>query len=166
MLFQCQFIAGGQIQGTSSNLELFYEGETSKLTVRDMEIFKLKTPLINAGDRGGAFIKVKSDKLDPKRGAVIYDASKLSADDNLVRIGNRFEIELKAELASELPKLVPIFFGTNMIGNAKPVCVSGTKCILETPDPILFRKNDPVFLRTHTSSADLSLANFIDVVST
>lgn len=148
----------GQIK-SSSNLELFYEGDSGKLNIRDLEIFKLKTPTINAGDRGGAFIKLKSDKIDPKRGAIIFDP--VSSDERV--IGKKFEIELKSEVDLNSKSIGPLFFGTNMVGNSKMVDVSGRKVVIETMLPIMFLKKSPLLIRS--APRDFYLANFIDIVT-
>jgi hypothetical protein len=44
-----------------SALTAHYEGKQCKVNVRDLEIFKRKCPMLSAGDRGGAFIKLKVD---------------------------------------------------------------------------------------------------------
>jgi len=75
--------------GSSGDLEVFYQGKSSKVNVRDMEIFRKGTESLIAGDRGGAFLKVKQD-LDIKRGAVLYDTKlkPVSSD--------QFEVSLKS----------------------------------------------------------------------
>ena len=59
--------------GASGSLEVFYQGANSKISVREMEIFRKVTDSLVAGDRGGAFVKLKQD-IDIKRGGVIYDS--------------------------------------------------------------------------------------------
>ena len=158
-------IPDGQIQSSSSNpnLEIFSEGKKSKLTIRDLEVFTLSSPLLRAGDRGGAFVKIKSDKVEPNRGAIIFDSS-----DTEIQVGKKFQVNLKnesdAEDCSAAGKfLFPVHFGTNAVGNVKLIEVSGTKMIFESPKPIMFRKNSPMMFRTQVNR--IVLANFIDAVN-
>jgi len=71
------FCAGRVLQGSmntgSSSLEIFYNGQSTKINVREMEIFRKVTEQLIAGDRGGVFMKPKQD-IELKRGAVIYDS--------------------------------------------------------------------------------------------
>ena len=71
------------------DLEVFYQGKTSKVNVRDMEIFRRGTDSLLAGDRGGAFLKVKQD-IELKRGAVLYDSKLKPA------CSDQFEVSLRS----------------------------------------------------------------------
>ena len=87
------FCAGRVLQGrltagAGGDLEVFYQGKTSKVNVRDMEIFRKGTDCLEAGDRGGVFLKVKQD-IELKRGAVLYD-SRLKPT-----ASHQFEVSLK-----------------------------------------------------------------------
>jgi len=78
------FCAGRVLQGkvaVGDQVEAFYQGKTSKANVKDMELYRKGTPLLQAGDRGGVFVKLKTE-MDLKRGGVLYDPKlKLSASD-------------------------------------------------------------------------------------
>ena len=97
-----------------SSVEVFYSGNTTKATVRDLEVFKRPTPDLIAGDRGGAFLKMKVD-LSARRGAVIYTPS----DGNIVSkdwtVRNAFEDE--EAFALEESKSSPVYCGTASEGN-------------------------------------------------
>jgi len=86
------FCAGRVLKGklaVGDQIEAFYQGKTSKANVKDMEIFKKVTADLQAGDRGGAFVKLKSE-MDIKRGGVLFDPkSKVSASE-------KWEISLKS----------------------------------------------------------------------
>lgn len=79
-----EFCAGRVLQGkvaVGDQVEAFYQGKTSKANVKDMEIYKKGTSFLQAGDRGGAFLKLKTE-MDLKRGGVLYDPkSKVSVSD-------------------------------------------------------------------------------------
>jgi len=87
------FCAGRVLQGTmttgSSSLEIFFNGQSTKINVREMEIHRKVTDTLIAGDRGGAFIRPKQD-IELKRGAVIYD----SKSKPIVR--DQLEVSLKS----------------------------------------------------------------------
>jgi len=64
-------VLGGQLK-VGDQVEAFYQGSVSKGNVKDLEIYRKGTKELLAGDRGGAFIKLKSD-MDLKRGGLLYD---------------------------------------------------------------------------------------------
>ena len=80
------FCVGRVLQGvmtTGGALEAFYQGKSSKINVREMEIFRRVTDTLEVGDRGGAFIRMKPE-IDLKRGGVICDPKlKLTPRDEL-----------------------------------------------------------------------------------
>ena len=53
------------------NLE-YSQGCSSKGNVKDLEIYRKGTKDLQAGDRGGAFIKLKSE-MELRRGGFLYD---------------------------------------------------------------------------------------------
>jgi len=69
-------------------LHAFLHGQKSHGSVKDMEIFRKKTDLLQAGDRGGFFIKFKDD-IDFKRGGVLYEAGGEKT------IADKWRVELK-----------------------------------------------------------------------
>ena len=48
------------------------QGSSAKGSVKDLEIYRKGTKDLLAGDRGGAFIKLKSE-LELRRGGFLYD---------------------------------------------------------------------------------------------
>ena len=48
------------------------QGSSAKGSVKDLEIYRKGTKDLQAGDRGGAFIKLKSE-LELRRGGFLYD---------------------------------------------------------------------------------------------
>ena len=48
------------------------KGSSAKGSVKDLEIYRKGTTDLQAGDRGGAFIKLKSE-LEIRRGGFLYD---------------------------------------------------------------------------------------------
>ena len=70
-LFCAGRVQRGRIK-VGSQLQAFFNGHIGKGVVKDMEIFRKKTDCLEAGDRGGLFIKLKPD-LECKRGAVLYE---------------------------------------------------------------------------------------------
>ena len=112
------FCAGRVLQGTMTpgsggSLEAFYQGKSSKInSVREMEIFRKVTDSLVAGDRGGAFIKLKQD-IELKRGAVIYDSkTKLAPSDE-------FEVSLKSVTGKKFIKGdCVVYHSTNTDGKA------------------------------------------------
>ena len=54
-----------------SQIDVYYQGKTTKASVRDLEVFKRVSTELLAGDRGGVFAKLKQD-IQPKRGAVAF----------------------------------------------------------------------------------------------
>eukprot|EP00092_Neocalanus_flemingeri_P000781 GFUD01000831.1.p1 GENE.GFUD01000831.1~~GFUD01000831.1.p1 ORF type:complete len:405 (+),score=112.31 GFUD01000831.1:48-1262(+) len=86
------FCAGRVLKGKlaiGDQIEAFYQGKSSKGNVKDLEIFKKGTASLQAGDRGGAFVKLKSE-MDFKRGGVLFDPKiKVTASDN-------WEVSLKS----------------------------------------------------------------------
>jgi len=86
------FCAGRVLQGklaVGDQIEAFYQGKTSSAKVKDMEIYKKVTPSLQAGDRGGAFVKVKSE-MAIKRGGVLFDTK------NKVTVSDNWEISLNS----------------------------------------------------------------------
>ena len=65
-------------------ISFFLQGSVSKGNVKDLEIYRKGTKELLAGDKGGAFIKLKSD-MDLKRGGLLYDP-KLK---HMVRLASR-----------------------------------------------------------------------------
>ena len=49
-----------------------FQGSSAKGSVKDLEIYRKGTKDLQAGDRGGAFIKLKSE-LELRRGGFLYD---------------------------------------------------------------------------------------------
>jgi len=86
------FCAGRVLAGKvaiGDQIEAFYQGKTSKANVKDIEIYRKGSQFLQAGDRGGVFIKLKTE-MDFKRGGVLYDPkSKLTA-------GNEWKLRLKS----------------------------------------------------------------------
>jgi len=78
------FCAGRVLQGKISvgdQLEAFYQGKTSKANVKDIEIYRKGAEFLQAGDRGGIFLKLKTE-MDLKRGGVLYNSKiKLNVSD-------------------------------------------------------------------------------------
>jgi len=63
-------------------VEAFYQGSSSKGSVKDLEIYRQGTKDLQAGDRGGAFLKLKPE-LEMRRGGLLYDPkSKLTVSDS------------------------------------------------------------------------------------
>ena len=115
------FCAGRVLQGTmtassGSSLEAFYHGKSSKInSVREMEVFRKVTDSLTAGDRGGAFIKLKQD-IELKRGAVIYDPK------TKIVPSEEFEVSLKSVSGQKTIKGDCVFYhSTNTDGKASIV---------------------------------------------
>ena len=85
------FCAGRVLAGkvaVGDQIEAFYQGKTSKANVKDIEIYRKGTKFLQAGDRGGVFVKLKTE-MDFKRGGILYDPkSKLS-------VGSEWKVRLK-----------------------------------------------------------------------
>jgi len=86
------FCAGRVLAGkvaVGDQIEAFYQGKTSKANVKDIEIYRKGTQFLQAGDRGGVFVKLKTE-MDFKRGGILYDPkSKLS-------VGSEWKVRLKS----------------------------------------------------------------------
>ena len=65
-------------------ISVFVQGSVSKGNVKDLEIYRKGTKELLAGDRGGAFIKLKPE-MELKRGGLLYDP-KLK---HMVRLSSR-----------------------------------------------------------------------------
>ena len=152
------FCAGRVLQGSmtvgASSLEVFYQGRSSRVSVRDLEIFRRATDSLVAGDRGGAFLKPKQE-IELKRGAVLYDPKlKLTAS-------AEFEVSLRRvkKGKSSLKGEGVIFHSTSSDGK---VSVTGGDNLeisdytdslvkLRLSQKILARSGDPVVLRNNHS---------------
>ena len=62
--------------------------------MRDLEIFRKGADFLQAGDRGGCFLKVKQD-IELKRGAVLYDSRLRPA------ASDQFEVSLKTVMPGQ-----------------------------------------------------------------
>jgi len=69
------FCAGRVLRGqlkVGDQVEAFYQGSSAKGSVKDLEIYRKGTKDLQAGDRGGAFIKLKPE-VELRRGGFLYD---------------------------------------------------------------------------------------------
>ena len=148
------FCAGRVLQGEMSpggGLEVFCQGKTSKINVRDMEIFRRVADTLQAGDRGGAFVKMKPD-IDLKRGAVIYDPKlKLTPRDEL-------EVSLVSVSGEKAIKGDSVLFHSTSTDGKVPVPVGNVTEIsdskeslhnLKLSQKILARPSDKFILRNN-----------------
>jgi len=90
------FTAGRITQGVAhvgDTMEVYVSGNTSKVVLRDCEIFRKITPDLRVGDRGGAFIKKVNKVIEIKRGSLLYDPKLVTSDWKANRM---WKIELKA----------------------------------------------------------------------
>ena len=155
------FIAGRILAGEAkvgSAIDVFYNGNVSKANVRDCEVFRRSTTDLKAGERGGAFVKLKVDPFDLKRGGVAFDRAKTDR-----MIGSEWKIELKDEfLASEstLIKSLVAFHDTSASSQSdlELESVGGSSGVLKTKSPILVGQNQPLVIR---STNGFLRANFV-----
>ena len=133
-------------------LEVFCQGKTSKINVREMEIFRKVADTLQAGDRGGAFVKMKPD-IDLKRGAVIYDPKlKLTPRDEL-------EVSLVSVSGEKAIKGDSVLFHSTSTDGKVPVPTGGnvteisdskeSLLKLKLSQKILARPNDKFILRNN-----------------
>lgn len=70
------FTGGRVAQGKAEvgdTLEVFAGGITSNVVMKDLEIFRKTSPDLQAGDRGGGFLKKSNKLIEIKRGNFLYD---------------------------------------------------------------------------------------------
>ena len=63
-------VLAGQVR-VGDQLEAGYQGNVCRATVKDLEIYRRGAEWLQAGDRGGMFVKLKPD-TEMKRGAVVH----------------------------------------------------------------------------------------------
>eukprot|EP00095_Tigriopus_kingsejongensis_P004327 maker-scaffold551_size138509-snap-gene-0.19 protein:Tk04327 transcript:maker-scaffold551_size138509-snap-gene-0.19-mRNA-1 annotation:"elongation factor mitochondrial-like" len=142
------FIAGHIRDGKvaiGSGIDVFYDGHVIKASVRDLEIQRQKTITLKSGDRGGAFVKLKVERLDVKRGAIGFDRAKTD-----YRISNIIHVELEDELgALGKSNEVIVHYLTQMIARVRVAEHKSSTATLNYPKPILARIGEPLFIRQH-----------------
>ena len=137
--------------------DIFYEGNSCKLAIRDLEIFKKGAAKLEAGDRGGAFFKMKKDFL-VKRGAIIVD----KCDSLLICKKWMIKCPVPQDILGKSGTCV-IFAKTHMIGHCKLEKQSNPDddayYLLLAPLKILAKKGDPLIVRV---GKEYFPATFID----
>ena len=127
------FCAGRVLQGEMTpggGLEVFYQGKSSKINVREMEIFRKVADTLQAGDRGGAFVKMKPE-IDLKRGAVIYDPKlKISPRDEL-------EVSLVSVSGEKAIKGDSVLFHSTSTDGKIPIPVGNVPEISDSKESLL-----------------------------
>ncbi|TRY70062.1 hypothetical protein TCAL_15020 [Tigriopus californicus] len=136
------FIADGTVS-VGNTIDVFYEGQTTKSVVRDCEIFRRKASKLQSGDRGGAFVKLKIENLNVRRGAVAFESAK--SDYRLTQ-------DIIVELMDEVPPLgknseTLVHYLTNVYPKVTVSDLTETKAKLRFSQPILTQPNEPMFLR-------------------
>ena len=131
----------------------------TKLTVRDLEVFKRPSPDLRAGDRGGAFVKLKAD-IAPKRGAVIYEPS----EENLVSKTWRIRFADGEEGEEAVKTTCPVFHGTHMEGSCLVERAEGQRDVMVTMKGygIMARRGDPLVVRNY-KDRPWRMAHIVDV---
>ena len=155
--FNQNLIIGGSVTSGKSDVMAFYQGNSVKVNLRDLEIFRRVTPELEAGDRGGAFVKLKVD-LEMKRGAILYEK-----DPDLLQ-GTKWKVEVEVNQDGTWPDIrgqKPVFMGTHLDGKAAFEFSEGTGVMMLT-HPVLAKLQDPILIRTENS--DFACAHLIEVI--
>lgn len=137
------FIAGHIRDGSvvvGNSIDVFYEGHTIKANVRDCEIFRRKASKLQSGDRAGAFVKLKAENLNVRRGAVAFDSSKSD-----FRLSQDLTVELLDGSLSVGETLAHHL--TSMHAKVQIKEQTETAAKLRFSRPILTQPNEPMFLR-------------------